>query len=165
MKKIKNLALVLTMLMVFATLTACGSDPVKDEFVDYCNNDVNKTFNPEYNAIIKLYTDALETQDVEATITALDGPIKTQNDALLAKLKAFTPKSTEVKELHNIFIKTVEIKKEGFELLLKALTTEASDDTATDAATAKLAEADAKLKEFEAKRATMMKDFNLVLKK
>jgi len=165
MKKIKNLTLVLTLLLMFATLTACGSDPVKDDFVDYCNNNVNKTFNPEYNAVVKLYSDTIQSQDSDAIIAALQGPIATQNDALLEKVKAYSPKTNEVKELHNLFIKAVEIKKEGYTALLGALTAEGSDDTATNDAISKLAEADTKLKEFEAKRDSMMKDLGLVLKK
>ncbi|HEY5587253.1 MAG TPA: hypothetical protein VIK78_22550 [Ruminiclostridium sp.] len=46
--------------------------------------------------------------------------------------------------------------------MLEAFTTKVSDESATDTAIAKLGEVDTKYTEFDTKRASMMKDLDLV---
>lgn len=165
MKNIKYLALVLTLILMIGSLTACGANPVKDDFKDYINNNINTVFTPENNDIVKTYSDALKTQDENIFVQALKETLPTMNNALLEKLKAYTPKTTEVQELHALFISAVEIRAEGYALMLEAMTTKVSDEKASDPAIAKLGEADTKFTEFETKRTTMMKDLGLVVKK
>jgi len=162
MKKIKYLAFALALSLMFVSITACGGTSVKDDFKEYVNNNSNTTFLPENNDIVKTYTAAIESQDEKILVPALSETLPTKNNALLEKLKAYTPVTTEVQELHNIYIKAVEIRKEGYSLMAEALTTKVSDEAATDTAIAKLAESDTKFTEFETKRISMMKDLGLV---
>ena len=161
MKKIKYLVLALSLSLMFVSLTACGN-PAKDDFKEYINNNVNTTFIPENNEIVKTYSEAIKSQDEKIIVKALEETLPTKNDAFIEKLKAFTPKTTEVQELHNIYIKAVEIRKEGYALMLEAFTTKVSDESASDTALAKLGESDTKFAEFETKRTSMMKDLGLV---
>jgi len=161
MKKIKYLVLALSLSLMIVSLTACGN-PAKDDFKEYVNNNLNTTFILDNNDIVKTYTEAIKSQDEKIIIKALSETLPTKNNALLEKMKAYTPKTTEVQEFHNIYIKAVEIRKEGYALMLEALTTKVSDESATDIALTKLGESDTKFAEFETKRGSMMKDFGLV---
>jgi len=111
---------------------------------------------------VKTYTEAIKSQNEQIIVTALLQTLPTKNNALLEKMKAYKAETTEVKELHNIYIKAVELRKEGYAQMLEALTTKVSDESATDDAIAKLGESDTKFAEFETKRNSMMKDLGLV---
>jgi len=162
MKKIKYLAFALILSLMFVSLTGCGGTSVKDDFIEYVNNNANTIFIPDNNDIVKTYTEAIESQDGKIAIKALSQTLPTKNNALLEKMKTYKPETPEVQELHNIYIKAAELRKEGYALMLEALTTKVSDDSATDAALNKLGESDTKLVEFETKRNSMMKDLGLV---
>jgi anaerobic ribonucleoside-triphosphate reductase len=164
MKRIKYLALALTLSLMFISIIGCGdSGPsVKDDFKEYVNNNANTIFIPENNSIVKTYTEVIQTQDEKIIIKAISETLPAKNEALLAKMKALTPKTTEVQQLHNIYIKAVELRKEGYVLMHEALTTKLSDESAIDKALNKLGEADIKFVEYETKRTSMMKELGLV---
>lgn len=162
MKKIKYLAIALSLTLLGSTLTACGSVSAKDDFKEYLNNNVITVFMPESNDIVKTYSAAVEKQDQKVLVKELSETLATKNNALLEKLKAFIPKTTEVQELHNIYIKAVEVRKEAYVLMLESLTTKLSDESAMTVALDKLGESDAKFTEFGTKVESMKKDFGLV---
>jgi len=162
MKKIKFLALALSLSLMFVSLTACGGSPIKDDFKEYVNNNSNTTFIPANNDIVKAYSDAVGSQDEATIVKSLSETLPTMNKALIEKMKAYVPATPEVQELSNLYIKAAEIRTEGYGLMLEALTTKVSDESATDTALAKLGESDTKFAEFETKRNAMMKDLGLV---
>ena len=162
MKIIEYLAIALTLSLMFVFLTACSGTSVKDDFKEYVNNNASAIFIPENNDIVATYTKAIESQDVKIAVKALSETLFTKNNALLEKMKAYKPETTEVQELHNIYIKAVELRKEGYAQMLEALTTKVSDESAADAAIAKLGESDTKFAEFETKASSMKKDLGLV---
>jgi uncharacterized lipoprotein YehR (DUF1307 family) len=158
----KKLFLITMALVMALSLAACEGTTIKDDFKEYVNNKSNAIFIPENNDIVKTYTEGVKAQDGEAMVIVLSEILPKKNNELHEKLKAYTPETAEVKELHDIYIKAVELRKEGYEKMLEALTTKVSDEAATDIALAKLGEADTKFAEFETKRNSMMKDLGLV---
>jgi len=161
MKIKKILAITLTLSLMLVSLTACGN-PVKNDFKEYVNKNVITTFLPENNEIINDYTVAMKSADVKTMVDALSKTLPKKNDALLEKMKAYSPQTTEVQELHNIYINAAEIRKEAYVLMLGALTTNASDESAADTAIAKLTDSDNKFVEFQTKLDSMKKDLGLV---
>ncbi len=128
---------------------------VKDDFKEYLNQIA--IYHPLNNDIIKIYTEAGVAKDGKILAKALSETLPAKNNAMLEKMKAYTPKTIEVKELHNIFIKAVELRKEAYAQLHEVLTKPATD-SAVDAAFAKLDESDAKFDEFLTKAESMKKD-------
>lgn len=165
MQKIKYLGLALILSFMFISLMGCGGDSgpsVKDDFKEYVNNNANTVFIPENNSIVASYTEAVQTQDENIIIKALSETLPGMNDALLTKMKAYSPETIEVQELHNLYIEAVELRKEGYAQMLESLTTRLDDESAIDEALNKLGESDTRFIEFETKRDSMMKDLGLV---
>lgn len=93
---------------------------------------------------------------------ALSETLSPKNDALLEKMKAYKPKTTEVQEFHNILIQAVELRKDAYAQLLEVLKNKDATDSAVDAAFNKLGESDDKFIEFNTKGESLKKDFGLV---
>ena len=168
-KTIKYFVIALTTLVMIAALTACGSTPAdtsattpKDELKDYINNNFVKTFGPENNAIVDAYGVAADSGDNNTIAKALAETLTPKNDALLEKLKAFKPKTTEVQELHNILTQAVELRKDAYAQLLGIVTNKNVTDAAVDAAFNKLGESDDKFMEFNTKGDSLKKELGLV---
>lgn len=165
MKVKKTLAIVLTLSLVLIALAACGSSSdstsVKDDFKEYLNKNLTTNFLSLNDEIVKIYTEAGLANDGKILAKALSETLPAKNDALLEKMKAYTPKTTEVQELHAIIIKAVELRKDGYAQILEVLT-EDSTESEVDAAFATLDESDAKFAEFLTKAESMKKDLGLV---
>jgi hypothetical protein len=159
MKTFKHLATVITLSLMLLSLAGCGSTPaatsVKDDFKEYLNQVA--IYHPLNNEIIIIHNEAGLAKDSKVLAKALSEKLPAKSNALLEKMKAYTPKTTEVKELHNIFIKAVELRKEAYAQLHEVLTKPATE-SAVDAAFAKLDESDAKFDEFLTKAESMKKD-------
>lgn len=166
MKAMKYLVVVLTLTIMLGVLTACGSTAdstsVEDDFKEYLNNHYSTFFEPENNDIVKVYTDAVLAKDGEILAKALSETLPPKNDALLEELKAYSPETTEVQELHAILIDAVELRKEAYAEILVVLMNMNAAKADINAAFDKLDEANAMLAEFSAKAATMKKDLGLV---
>lgn len=164
MKISKYLVVALTLTFMLVGLVGCGGTSVattpKDDFLDYLNNQFVPIFGPENNDIVAIYTEAGLAKDSKILAKTLS-QIPPKSNALLEKLKAFTPKTTEVQDLHNLLIKAVELRKEAYAQVLEVLT-ENSPEAQVNAAFAKLDESDAKFEEFLTKAESMKKDFGLV---
>lgn len=159
MNRFKHLAMVITLSLTLLSLAGCGSTPaatsVEDDFKEYLNQIA--IYHPLNNDIIKLYTEAGLAKDSKVLAKALSETLPAKNNALLEKMKAYAPKTTEVQELHKIFIKAVELRKEAYAQLHEVLTKPATE-AAVDAAFAKLDESDTKFDEFLTKAESMKKD-------
>lgn len=162
MKTFKHLAMLITLSLTLLSLAGCGSTSattsVKDDFKEYLNQIA--VYHPLNNDIINIYTEAGLAKDSKILAKALSETLPAKNNALLEKMKAYAPKTTEVQELHNIFIKAVELRKEAYAQLLEVLTKPATD-TAVDDAFAKLDESDAKFEAFLTKAESMKKNLGL----
>lgn len=133
---------------------------VKDDFSQYLYNNFGTVFKPENSDILKIYTEAALAKDSKILAKALSETLPAKNNALLEKLKAYTPQTAEVQELHNLFIQTVELRKDAYAQLLKVLTQPATE-AEVDAAFAVLDKADAKFDEFLTKAESMKKDLGV----
>lgn len=130
---------------------------VKDDFSEYLYNSFGTVFEPENSDILKIYTEASLAKDGKTLAKALSETLPAKNNALLEKLKAYTPQTTEVQELHNLFIQAVELRKDAYAQLFEVLTQPATE-AEVDAAFAVLDESDAKFDEFLTKAESMKKD-------
>ena len=142
MKKI--LALLLMAVLSFALLTGC-SDPVYDDLENFLNIEM-KEVNTNYTKItteVKTW-DALE--DDNALKKSIDETIMPIVNDSLEKLKGINPKTEEVKEIKDKYVKVMETYKEGFEVLSKGCETQ--DEATANAGSAKLAEAVVLLDEY-----------------
>lgn len=139
--------------------TSAGTS-VKDDFSEYLYNNFGTIFEPEDRAIQEVYTEAALTADSKILAKALSETLPAKNNALLEKMKAYTPQTTEVQEVHNLFIQAVELRKDAYAQLYKVLTQPATE-AEVDAAFAVLDESEAKIEEFLTKAESMKKDLGV----
>jgi len=139
--------------------TSVGTS-VKDDFSEYLYNNFGTVFEPEDSDILKIYTEATLTADSEILAKALSETLPAKNNALLEKMKAYTPQTTEVQEVHNLFIQTVELRKDAYAQIFEVLTQPATEAD-VDAAFAVLDESEAKCEEFLTKAESMKKDLGV----
>ncbi len=133
---------------------------VKDDFSEYLYNNFGTVFEPEDSDILEIYTEAALTKDSKILAKALSDTLPAKNNALLEKLKAFTPQTTEVQELHNLFIQAVELRKDAYAQLVGVMTQPATE-AEVDAAFAVLDESEARVDEFLTKAESMKKDLGV----
>lgn len=164
--KTKGLAIALVLSVMLVSLTACGGgdSTLKDDFLDYNNNQAATVFLPENSTIADSYTAAIQSQD-ETTLMDTLNALPAQCDTLLAELNAFKAKTTKVQELNAILIESVQMKKDGYTQMLAAYSVDASDtegfNTAFATATTTLDGSDAKFADYITARDAMMKDLGL----
>lgn len=133
---------------------------VKDDFKEYLDNNLTPNFQAQNNEIIKIYTDAAKTKDSKILAKALSETLPAKNNALLEKMRAYSPKTSQVQELHNILINAIELRQDAEASVFEVLTKN-STESEVDAAFIKLDEADAKFNDFLTKAETMKKDLGL----
>ncbi|SET83056.1 hypothetical protein SAMN05660297_03636 [Natronincola peptidivorans] len=167
MKKIKYLAIALTVLFMLVSLTACGggdaapaNNAVKDDLKDYINNHAVTNFVPLNEEIVIHYTEAVQTGDGDVLATVLKENL-IRNALLFEELEAYTPETTEVQELHNIFFKAVEIRELAYVDILLVLTDLDAEEEDINAAFDMLDESDNLFIEFSTKMDAMRKDLGL----
>jgi len=164
--KTKGLAIALVLSLMLVSLTACGGgdSALKDDFLEYNNNQAATVFLPENSTIADSYTAAIQSQD-EAILMDTLNVLPAQCDTLLAEMNAYKAKTTEVQELNALLIETVQMKKDGYTEMLAAYSIDVSDTAGFDAAfataTTTLDGSDAKFAEYITARDAMMKDLNL----
>jgi hypothetical protein len=139
--------------------TSVGTS-VKDDLSEYLYNNFGTVFEPEDRAIQQIYTEAALTGDSKILAKALLETLPAKNNALLEKMKAYTPQTTEVQEVHNLFIQAVELRKDAYAQLFEVLTQPATEAD-VDAAFAVLDESEAKIEEFLTKAESMKKDLGV----
>lgn len=139
--------------------TSVGTS-VKDDFSEYLYNNFGTVFEPEDRAIQEIYTEAALTTDSKILANALSETLPAKNNALLEKMKAYTPQTTEVQEVHNLFIQAVELRKDAYAQLYEVMTQPATEAD-VDAAFAVLDESEAKIEEFLTKAESMKKDLGV----
>lgn len=133
---------------------------VKDDFSEYLYNNFGTVFEPEDSDILEIYTEAALTGDSKILAKALSDTLPAKNNALLEKLKAYTPQTMEVQEVHNLFIQAVELRKDAYAQLVEVMTQPATE-AEVEAAFAVLDESDAKIDEFLTKAESMKKDLGV----
>ncbi|WP_461206825.1 hypothetical protein [Clostridium sp. DL1XJH146] len=156
----KMLVVISTVVLGVVMLTACGSDPVQDDLINYINNEVStlveteNTVNSEYSAIME----NSETTDVEFAAKLKDVVIPASEE-LVAKSKAIVPETEEVAAVHNKYVDAVIAQNEAFSLYLEAA--ENSDGAIADTANEKLAESNKLIEEFLSDLATLKEEHNV----
>lgn len=133
----KAMAGLLLLVMTMGMLTACGGDPVADDFEKFMNTDmVDVNANYEDLKAEAGKWDSFET--TEEAVSSINDVILPNIDDSLDKLSDIKPETDEVKELKDTYVKMLKAYKEGYEKLLVACQND--DEAAADEATAKIDE-------------------------
>lgn len=117
MKKI--LALLLMVVMSFTLFTGC-SDPLYDDLESFINTQMTEV-NENYEKIKAEaggWEDLEDDADLEASIKEVLLPLA---DDSLEKLEKINPKTEDVKELKDKYVKVMEAYKEGFVEILEGV--------------------------------------------
>lgn len=134
----KAMAGFLLLIMTMGMLTACGGDPVADDFEKFLNTDmVDVNANYEDMTAEAGKWDSFETTD--EAVSSINDVLLPNIDDSLDKLSEIKPETDEVKELKDTYVKMLKAYKEGYEKLLAAC--EADDETIATEATEKIEEA------------------------
>jgi len=159
MKKIKYLTTIMTVIFILVPLSACGGDnPAKDEFKEYINNHAIAKFTPKNEEIVTKYTEAVQAGDGDVLATVLR-EVVLLNAHLIEDLEVYTPQTTEVQDLHNIFIQAVKLRELAYVEILLVLTDLEAELEDIDAAFDKLDETDKLFIEFSTKVDNMKEEF------
>jgi hypothetical protein len=136
MKKI--LALLLMVVMSFALLTGCGSDPVYDDLENFLNVEMVE-INADYEKITAEVGTWETLEDDTAIKKSIDDTLLPLVNGSLEKLKDITPETEEVKAIKDKYVKVMETYKTGFETLSEGCETQ--DEATINAGSQKLEEA------------------------
>lgn len=160
MKTKKIISLVLSLIFMGGLLTACSSDPVKDEFVNFLNVQMVEV-NELYEDLKDGYAnwDNLETD--EELKDSINNTLKPLAASMLEKLAEIDPKTDEVKQLKEQFVSVVNKFNESFDLTIQYL--DSQDESYLDQANAKVDEALATLNEYNTNLESLAKQYDLTV--
>ena len=136
MKKI--LALLLMVVMSFALLTGCGSDPVYDDLENFLNVEMVE-INADYEKITAEVGTWETLEDDTAIKKSIDDTLLPLVNGSLEKLKDINPETEEVKAIKDKYVKMMDAYKAGFEALSEGCETQ--DEATVNAGNDKLVEA------------------------
>ena len=136
MKKI--LALLLMVVMSFALLTGCGSDPVYDDLENFLNVEMAEV-NADYTKITTEVGTWEALEDDAALKKSIDDTLLPLVNGSLEKLKDINPETEEVEAIKDKYVKVMETYKTGFETLSEGCETQ--DEATINAGSQKLEEA------------------------
>lgn len=133
MKKI--VAMVLTLLMGISVLTACGSDPVTDDFEKFLNTEM-VSVNQNYETIKTESANLGDLESAEDIINQIDNKILPVIQDSVDKLAEINPETDEVKQIKGKYEAVMAAYKEGYEKMSKALKDD--DEALVNEGTAKI---------------------------
>ncbi|MHB1252794.1 MAG: hypothetical protein ACYCZ1_01350 [Candidatus Humimicrobiaceae bacterium] len=145
MKKIMVVCLI--MLLFIVSLSACASDPVRNDLLNYHNVKVAP--------LIVLQNEALDAwlantganyKDDPTLYSALNEIIIPKFSEFTSKLEAIKPKTPEVQKLHDILFEATKLRNEGFKLCKDAI--DKQDSSLIDASNAMLSSGETKMQEY-----------------
>jgi len=136
MKKI--LALLLMVVMSFALLTGCGSDPVYDDLENFLNVEMVE-INADYEKITAEVGTWETLEDDTAIKKSIDDTLLPLVNGSLEKLKDINPETEEVKEIKDKYVKMLNAYKASFETLSEGCETQ--DEATINTGNEKLEEA------------------------
>lgn len=158
MKKI--MGIITALLICVTALTACGSDPVQDDLINYINNQVPAIAELE-NKVTTEYAAVKGDSNADDAMFAakLKDVIIPANNELIAKAKATVPATEEVKKVHEKYIASVTAQNEAFTLLLEAA--QKNDEELVKTANAKLTDSEKISEEFLTGLEALKKEHNV----
>ena len=136
MKKI--LALLLMVVMSFALLTGCGSDPVYDDLENFLNVEMVE-INADYEKITAEVGTWETLEDDNAIKKSIEDTLLPLVNGSLEKLTEINPATEEVKEIKDKYVKMMDAYKASFEILAEGCETQ--DEATINAGNEKLEEA------------------------
>lgn len=127
MKKI--LAVILTALLCILPLAACEKkDPVRDDLLNYLNNQFPAIAEQD-STVYAAYVAAIQAKDAtnETLAAAFGDTIIPGMEALIEAAKTVAPATSEVAELHAVYVESLTVKLEGYNLILQAAKENSND--------------------------------------
>ena len=159
MKKI--LIVCLIMLLSIISLSACASDPVQKDLINYSN--------VEIGPLMALEAEVLDTwnantgnnyKDDPTLYSALNETIIPKFDEFTSKLEAIKPETPEVQKIHDILLEATRLRNESFKICKEAIDKQDSDLINTS--NEKFASGEAKGQEFLAAFNELKEKHNVV---
>ena len=145
MKKI--LIICLIMLLFIISLSACASDPVQKDMINYSN--------VELGPLIALQDEALDAwlantgnnyKDDPTLYSALNETIIPKYGEFTSKLVAIKPETPEVQKIHDILLEAAKLQYEGFKICKEAI--DKQDPDLINTSNGKIASSEAKMQEY-----------------
>lgn len=154
------MVIISALLICVTMLTACGSDPVQDDLINYINNQVPAIAELESKVTTEYAAVKGDTNTDDATFAAkLKDVIIPANNELIAKAKATVPATEEVKKVHDKYIASATAQNEAFVILLEAA--QKNDEKLVKTANEKLADSEKISKEYLADLEALKKGHNV----
>ncbi|MED1467616.1 hypothetical protein [Bacillus salipaludis] len=144
----KKSIIILFFLMIGTLLTACGNDPVKGDLQNYVNKQTKPLAKKE-KEVINLYesvTGANYTNDKTTYNTMVQEVIPKYRD-YIAEVESIRPKTKEVRDIHEIYLKAVNLQNSAFIMIVSAI--EEQDLNKINEANNKLTEARKLMREYQ----------------
>ncbi|WEK54231.1 MAG: hypothetical protein P0Y55_16990 [Candidatus Cohnella colombiensis] len=154
---------VLLSLFVLILLSACGNDPIKDDLLNYINNEV-APLGDEEDKLLTAYSNVTgdNYESDEDLYYALDEDIIPRYYKFITKLENIRPKTAEVKELHEIYVAAANNQYNAMTQVLAAL--EGQDYNLIAEANDKLSKGRKGVRDWQDRLSQLMKEHNIELK-
>lgn len=154
----------ISMIITLALLTACGSDPVKEDLINYINNTM-KPMSQSETEIMNNYGSVTgdKYKDDETTYKAISEKVVPQYRDFIAKLEAVKPNTKEVQDLHETYISASNKQFNAMVQFMAAL--EQQDTNLITQANDKLTEGRKEIRDFQSKLEQLAANHKVELKK
>lgn len=133
MKNTKIISVIIVLALAFTLLSACGSDPIKDDLTNYIQNEV-----PALQALDSKAKDVFMAHVANATDNATtladlnDTIIPASNDAIAAAKKV-VPATKELAAIHDQYVTYLTTENSGYVKLADVITNDSGEAEAANA--------------------------------
>lgn len=162
--QMKKLSVFMLVLCCFSILAACSTDPVKKDLITYINDGMLPLAKDE-TAVTDKY-EAMTKDDNADDLTlynTLNDEIIPEYSKFVEKVEAVKTETPEVRALHEIYIKAVNIQNEAMITMVDAL--DKQDLNLVNESNAKLSESRKLSRDFQEQLNTLAKKHDVEMKK
>ncbi len=149
-------AVLLLIILLFA-----GGDSVQDDLIDYINNDLPEITELDSD-VRELYESARNSSNDQTMYLIIKNSVIPKSKQLIDEAEDIEIETKEVRELHEIYLESINKQGQAFTLMLAAL--EAQDYTLITSANEKLDESRKLMRDYEEELEELMEEHDVVLK-
>jgi hypothetical protein len=123
MKMSKKIQILLIIFLIFFSFSSClGKDIIQEDILNYTNSELPKIAEIE-KAVIESYENITGTnyKDDVTTYNVLEETVIPNSLNLIEKAEAITPKTAEVKAIHELYLDSINEQNNAFTIMLSAL--------------------------------------------
>lgn len=147
--------------LVLIIMLFVGGDAVQDDLIDYINNDITQITSLD-SEVRSLYETARESSADATMYVILKNDVIPKSNQLIDKAEDIEVETEDVRELHEIYLESLNKQGQAFTLLLAAI--EAQDYSLITQANEKLDESRKLMREYEDKLEELMQKHDVVYK-